>query len=185
MLTSPSSTSSHSVTLTTAVILVLLVSPVAPRSWNGVTRISTYVILHGLVRPTSSNELICHHRGSVRSVSPLYACPAPSLRPRETYRLQYSTYTQMRSLKCLVYFRFPEPHSSSSIQIARRESIAHYRSTKIPLIPFKHYVDVLGGGCPECPVARVRVPLLFWFYFLLRQTDSALYVVERQHRITP
>jgi hypothetical protein len=185
MLTSPSSTSSNSVTLTTAVILVLPVSPIPPRSWNGVTRISTYVIVHGLVRPTLSNGLICHHGGSVRSVSPLYACPTPSLRPRETYRLQYTAYTQMRSLKCLVYFRFPGPHSPSSIQIARRDSIAHYRSTKIPLTLFKEYVDVLGGDCLERPVARVRVPLLFWFYFLLWQTDSALYVVEGQYRITP
>ena len=51
---------------------------------------------------------------------------------------------------------------------------------KLPLTAFSKYVDVLTSNYIERPVARIRIPTLFWVYYPLRQTDLALYVIERQ-----
>lgn len=66
------------------------------------------------------------------------------------------------------------------MRIVRKESIGCYRSVKLPLTAFSQYADVLISDYLERPVARIRIPLLFWIYYLLQQTDLALYVIERQ-----
>lgn len=88
--------------------------------------------------------------------------------------------TRMESRRCLVYFRFPGACSSSSVRIVRKESVASCRSMELPLTAFSKYVDVLTSNYIERPVARIRIPTLFWIYYLLRQTDLSLYVIERQ-----
>lgn len=86
--------------------------------------------------------------------------------------------------RCLVYFRFPAACSSSSVRIVRKESIAPYRSVRLPIAPFSRYVDVLSTDYCKRPVAWIRIPPLFWIYYLLQQIDLALYVIERQAEIT-
>jgi hypothetical protein len=86
----------------------------------------------------------------------------------------------MEPRRCLVYFRFPGPCLSSNVRIVRKESIASYRSVKLPLTAFSQYADVLASDYLERPVARIRIPPLFWIYYLLKQTDLAFYVIERQ-----
>jgi len=71
------------------------------------------------------------------------------------------------------------------VQIVRKESVVPYHSVKIPLTPFSRHINIFGSDYLERPVARIRIPVLFWFYYVLRQTDLALYVIEGQHEIVP
>ena len=91
----------------------------------------------------------------------------------------------MEQLRCLVYFRFPAAYLPSSVRIVRKESITPYRSVMIPLTPFSRHIDVLSSDNLERSVARIRIPTLFWLYYLLRRTDLALYIIERQGEIGP
>lgn len=82
--------------------------------------------------------------------------------------------------RCLVYFRFPGAGLSSKVRIVRKDSIASYRTVKLPLTAFSQYVDVFISNYLERSVARIRIPPLFWIYYLLQQTDLTLYVIEGQ-----
>lgn len=94
-------------------------------------------------------------------------------------------HSQMDRSRCLVYFRFPAANLPSSVQIVRKESIIAYRSMVITLTPFSRHVDVLSGDYTERSIARIRIPILFWIFYSLRQTELMLYVIERQGEIGP
>ena len=87
---------------------------------------------------------------------------------------------RMKPRRSLVLSRFPGACYSSNVRILRKESIAYFRSMKLPRTAFSQYVDMLINDYLERPAARIRVAPMFWICYLLQQTGLALYVIERQ-----
>ena len=87
----------------------------------------------------------------------------------------------MKTQRCLVYSRFPTHDLPSRVQIIRgpvMKTTTSSLSQSIQLKTFAHALDISSNDHPKRPVARIHIPLVFWWYVLTKQSEPVLYVVE-------
>jgi len=89
--------------------------------------------------------------------------------------------------KLLVYDRFPERNTPSQVRIVAVGQI-HYAAAEnqiIQLETFTFALDIMSSDVPRRSIVRIRVPLRFWIYVLLRRAKPELHVIRRRTSPSP
>jgi hypothetical protein len=87
----------------------------------------------------------------------------------------------------LVYDRFPGCNAPSQVNIVAVEQL-HNTACETQIIQLKMFtfaVDIMSSDVPRRSIARIRVPLRFWIYVLMRRAKPELHVIHRRISLSP